>query len=194
MTELNPQTFDIDDWLEDANLPEESADIYKRPDVIGKLTRLKTRIEEERHAARLNPERTAADKAQAKALEGQYEALLRTFSESRMTVYVRALTPDEMAALRNSHEKRTEGWDPTKANRAFGYDILAAAITAVQPEGQERQNVTLTVAKVKQLENKIGTAQLSEILAARQTAQNAVPAVDADFLLRPSGTSEGSPE
>jgi len=190
----SPETFDVDAWLTDAALPEESADIYKRPDVIGKLTRLKARIEEERHAATIDPERTAADKAQAKALEGQYKALLHTFSESRMTVYVRALTPDELAALRTSHEKRTEGWDPTKANRAFGYDILAAAITAVQPEGQDRQDVTFTVAKVKQLENKIGTTQLSVILAARQTAQNAVPAVDADFLHRPSGTSDGSPE
>lgn len=188
---LNPATFDVEAWLTDAALPEESATVYKRADVIGELTDLKRRIEIERDA---NIERVVTQKSAAAALEEQYEALLKTFTGSALTVYVRALSRDEIKHIRQTHDAWAEANQipPLDANVAFGYDLLSASIVAMKPAGAtERQPTVLDPTAVKRLEAAIGSTQLQLILQARQTAQNAVPAVDADFLRRPSGTGTG---
>lgn len=188
MTELKPATFDVEGWLTDAALPEESATVYKRPDVVAELTELKRRIEIESRAKEI--EQTAGSK-RAGMLEKEYEKLLHTFSDSALTVYVRALSPDEMKILRTAHEERTKGMDSNTANAEYGFDLLAAAITAVKPAGGERVKARFTPAKVKAMEEAIGGTQMTTILAARQQAQNGLPVVDADFLLKRSGTEAG---
>lgn len=189
MNDLNPATFDVEAWLTDAALPEESATVYKRPDVVAELTDLKRRIGIENRAA--NVEQSAASKS-GSALEKEYEALLRTFSDSALTVYVRALTRDEMKDMRAAHDKRTpEDMKPADANAEFGYELTAAAIVAVKPAGGQRVPVTFTADKVKALEAAIGASQMQLVLAAKQQAQNGLPQVDADFLRKPSGTETG---
>lgn len=188
MTELNPATFDVEGWLTDAALPEESATIYKRPDVVAELSDLKRRISIEKRAD--DAEQSAASQS-GSALEREYETLLRTFSDSALTVYVRALTRDEMSELRAASEKRTEAMEPKDANQEFGYALTAAAIVAVKPAGGKRAPVTFTAEKVKAMEKAIGSTQMQLILAAKQQAQNGLPNVDADFLRKPSGTEAG---
>lgn len=188
MTDLNPTTFDVEDWLTDAALPEESATVYKRPDVVAELTDLKRRISIESRAN--DVEQSAASKS-SRALEKEYEQLLRTFSDSALTIYVRALSPDELKDLRAAHEERTKGMDPAAANGEYGFDLLATAITHVKPAGGERIPAKFTPAKVKAMEEAIGGTQMKTVLAARQQAQNALPTVDADFLHKPSGTEAG---
>jgi len=188
MTENNPATFDVEDWLTDAALPEESATVYKRPDVIAELTDLKRRIGIESRANEV--EQTAGSK-RADTLEKEYENLLHTFADSALTIYVRALSPDELKALRAAHEERTTGMDSLAANAEYGFDLLAASITHVKPAGGKRLPANLTPAKVKTMEEAIGGTQMTTVLAARQQAQNALPTVDADFLRKPSGTEAG---
>lgn len=185
----DPATFDVEVWLQDAKLPEESATVYKRADVVAELSDLKRRIELEARAA--GAEYTAADPALT-PLEKEYQQLLETFSQSALTVYVRALTEQELRDLRTASEAATEGKTPHEQNEAYGYEILAKSITAVKAAGADRQAVVFTPAKVKALRDAIGTAQMTVILNARLTAQNAVPAVDADFLLKRSGTEPGA--
>jgi hypothetical protein len=188
MTELTPATFDVEGWLTDAALPEESATVYKRPDVVSELSDLKRRISIESRAN--DVEQSAASKS-SRALEKEYGTLLRTFSDSALTVYVRALSPDELKDLRAAHDERTKGMDSKAANAEFGFDLLAAAITHVKPAGGERLPAQFTPAKVKAMEEAIGSTQMTSVLAARQQAQNALPTVDADFLRKPSGTEAG---
>lgn len=190
MTELNPATFDLDAWATDANLPEESADVYKRADVIGELSALQRKIAIRRDAAK--GEKTATGDKELAAMERRHTELVETFTGSKLTVFVRALTSDELAKLRDAHDERTKNWEPKKANAEFGFDLLSAAIIAVQPAGEDRYDVSWDVHMIKRLEKAIGPAQLTEILNARQYAQNAVPTVDADFLLRSSGTEAGA--
>ncbi|UOD80354.1 hypothetical protein [Paenarthrobacter ureafaciens] len=187
-----PETFDVEAWIKDANLPRESATVYKRADVISKLTALKHRIEIAR--ADDNGERTSGGKSELQRLEEEYVNLLKVFSDSAITVHVRALSRQELRDLREAHTKAMEGKDlkPAEENELFGYDLLAAAIVAVEPAGKPEQPASLTTDQVRALEEAIGATQLTSILAARQTAQNALPTVDADFLHRPSGTSDGS--
>ena len=189
-TQVHPATgFSVDDWLQDAALPEESAMVYKRADVLSELSELKRRIELEERVA--DAEQSAGQASTTAALLAEYEALLHTFSASGLTVYVRAITDDERAGLRVAHETRTRGWEPKVANEAFGYDLLSLAITHVKPAGGERTPVSFTVAQIEALEKSIGNPQMQQILKARQVAQNALPAVDADFLRRPSGEGTG---
>ncbi|XAZ30673.1 hypothetical protein AAHB34_16130 [Paenarthrobacter ureafaciens] len=192
MTTAATETFDVEAWIKDANLPRESATVYKRADVVSKLTALKHRIEIAR--AGDNGERTSGGKSELKRLEEEYVNLLKVFSDSAITVHVRALTRQELKDLREAHEKAIEAKEITKqeSDEKFGYDLLAAAIVAVEPAGKPEQPASLTTDQVRALEEAIGATQLTAILAARQTAQNALPTVDADFLHRPSGTSDGS--
>jgi len=187
-TPADPATFNLEDFLQDANLPQESATVYKRADVVAELTELKRRIELE---DRVNADERSSGEAALSPLEQAYEAALQTFSQSALTVYVRALTSDELRDLKASHEERTADLPPAQQNLEFGYDVLAAAIVGVKPAGGERTATTFTVAQVKALKDGIGEVQTQLILAARQQAQNGVPTVDADFLLRRSGMEAG---
>ena len=187
----DPTNFDVEAWLSDAALPEESATVYKRPDVVAELTDLKRRIELETRAT--DAEQSAASKnTRPEALEREYEQLLRTFSDSALTVYLRALTDEELKDLRDEFELGP-GKDLTGGAHSLelGYWGLAKAITAVKPAGGERQPVSMTPAKVKALRDAIGSAQMTQVVLARHTAQNNLPSVDADFLRKPSGTETG---
>jgi len=191
MTEtLNPKDFNLDDWALDANLPEESADVYKRADVVSELSALKRQIETHREAF-AGAEKTAGDVSGIRVLEAKYSELVETFAHSKLTIYVRAITSDEREALRAAHEERTKTWDPQRKNREYGFDLLAASITAVRPLDGDRTDVRWDVHQIKKLEQAIGGSQMSLILAAREVAQNQVPAVDADFLHKPSGSDDG---
>lgn len=182
--------FNVEDWLQDARMPEESADVFKRADVIGELQALQRKIGVQREAA-AGAERTANQASELTTLEARYEELLQTFADSQLTVFVRALSPDEKRALRTAHDERVKALDALAQNNEFGYDLLAASITAVQPFGGARTDVTWTHTQVRALENKLGATQMSLVLQAHQNAQNRLPAVDADFLLKPSGSETG---
>jgi hypothetical protein len=189
MTELNPFTFDVESWLTDAALPEESATVYKRADVVSELSDLKRRIDIETRST--DPEQSSAAKRPA-GLERQYEELLHTFSDSALTVYVRALTDDELTAVREEFEAGP-GKDLTGGAHSLqlGYWGIARSIIAVKPAGGTRQPVTMTPDAVKAMKDAIGSAQMAKIVVARKRAQDGLPQVDADFLRKRSGSETG---
>ena len=192
------QAFNIDDWLLDANLPTQSADVFKAGQLPAEAGALQRAIELER--ATLDQESSAAEKSKLAKLETRYAALLQEWVASKITVYVTAISKDALQALRDKHDADTEGMDPKVANELFGLVLLAAAIIGVAEPGVEYFNedgspalygpVTLRPNQVRALRNKIGHTQMELILAARHTAQNGVPDVDADFLLERSGSSK----
>lgn len=192
MTEnTNPAAeFNIDDWALDAGLPEESADVYKRTDIVSELSLVMRQIDARREAF-AGAEKTAADKSGLRALEKKYDELVKTFTGSMLTIYLRAITSDEREVLRAAHEERCKDMDLALKNREYGFDLLAAAITAVKPLDGERVDVKWDVPAIKKLEKAIGPSQISLILAAREAAQNKLPTVDADFLHKPSGSETG---
>lgn len=186
----DPAEFDVEAWLQDAHLPEESVTVYKRPDVIAELSDLKRRIAQE-DKVRNAEERSASEEALT-PLELEYEGLLKTFSNSGLTVYVRALSDEEVREQRVATEAATKDLPVPDQNLAFGYDLLARSICAMKSAGGERRPVTFTPEKVRTLRKAIGDTQVEMIVKARQMAQNAMPSVDADFLLRRSGVEAGA--
>lgn len=189
--ELHPAAeFDLEDFLSDAAMPEESVEVYKRANVVGKLSTLRRKIELERKAAAVS-EKTAGDVDVLGPLEAEYERLVKIFAESQITVYVRALSSDEKFVARRDSEMRTKESTQIEQNKHYGYSLLAAAVVAVEPFGKPRVNVNWSAAQVKALESKIGPAQMEHILNAYQVAQGNLPTVDADFLHKPSGEGTG---
>lgn len=184
-----PEEFDVEAWLTDAKMPEESAEVYKRADVIAELQVVRRQIETQREAATI--EKTAHGDTVLRNLERRYKDLVETFTGSKLTIYVRAISPDEQRESREATEKRTEGMDPKLQNMEFGYDLLARSIVAVRPADGERTPVEWGIKQVKAMEKSIGAAQMSEVLNARMQAQNGLPRVDADFLPKPSGSDDG---
>lgn len=191
--EQHPATgFDVEAWLQDAHLPEESADVYKRADVIGELSALRRQLELQREAAASTvSERTVGEADPLRELEAKCQALVETFAGSQLTVYARALGPDERRAIREASTAATKEKPQDEQNADFGYRLLAKAIVAVRPFGGERTPVSWTPEQVRKMENTIGGTQMSQVLDAHRIAQNKVPEVDADFLHRPSGADAG---
>lgn len=184
-----PEEFDVEAWLTDAKMPEESAEVFKRADVIAELQVVRRQIETQREAATI--EKTAHGDTVLRNLERRYKELVETFTGSKLTVYVRALSPDEQRESREATEKRTEGMDPKLQNLEFGYDVLARSIIAVMPAGGERTPVQWGIKQIKTMEKAIGAAQMTEVINARMQAQNGLPRVDADFLHKLSGSDDG---
>lgn len=188
--ETNPAAeFDVEAWLTDAKMPEESAEVYKRADVIAELQVVKSQIETQRAAAQT--EKTAHGNTVLRNLERRYAEMVETFCASKLTIYVSALDPDRLEALRAESEERTKGKDKHAQNVDFGYALLSASIVAVRPFEGDRVAVTWSRKHVQDLEKAIGTTQMKQILNARLQAQNGLPRVDADFLLKPSGSEDG---
>lgn len=189
------KTFDVEDWLQDANLPHESVDVYKAGKIPAEAKSIQRQLEVERSLE--NIDRSAADVSRFAELERRYIQILEAWAASKITVYVSAIPPEKMRALREAHDLAHEGKDPAVANEIFGYEVLANAIVGVAETGvaytDEDANpalygpVSWEMRHVRGLANKLGDAQVSQLIRARQTAQNALPTVDADFLRKNSG-------
>ena len=192
--------FDLEAWLFDADLPQQSATVFKAGRLPAEAGALKESIEIER--GRLDQESSAADKSKVSKLETRYAAVLQEWLDSKITVYVTAIPKDKLRRMREAHDKATDGMTPAVANELFGYELLSAAIIGIAEPGKEYVDedgnpvpygaVKLKTNQLRGMEKKIGATQMQLIVAARQTAQNGLPEVDADFLLESSGQNEAT--
>lgn len=194
MTETTtPETFDFADWFADANLPESSADIYLNAGVLSDLAELQRRLDVEQLVAKAEPaEKTVGSKSKKsplKVLEDEYVTLAQRFEDSKITVYVRALTSADRKTIRAAHDEAMKA--ETEGNEGFTFRCLEASIVGLKKAGGERKPATLTLEQVADLYKKIGDAQLGRINDAYLTATNGIPTVDADFLRKLSGPAAG---
>lgn len=189
MPENQPETFDFDEWFADANLPTESADIYTRADVVGDIRDLERRIEVETEIdvdTETVVERALGEKPQTSALDQLIAArarLFKQFEESKITVYVRALTGRERQEIRTAHDEAKEH------DEEFVFRLLSQSIVAMQKHGRDKTDATLSIDQVRDLYRKVGDAQIFALRNAYLQATNAAPEVSADFL-----HSNSSPE
>lgn len=185
------KNFDFDSWFGGAALPEESADVYTRGDLMGRINYLTRRIEEaQRVSAAGVEESSVGEENPVEAHEAELEALLETFAASRVTVYLRALEKPERVKLRKAHDAAQKSG--IEGDEGFVIRSVAASVVGLQAPGQEsRTDVRMSVGQVKELYSKIGEAQMALLFEAQQTATNAAPVVRADFLQKPSGPDAG---
>lgn len=183
--------FNFQDWFGGASLPRESADVYTRGDLVGRINYLTRRIEEAQRVAAAAPEEGAlGEESATEGLLDEYTTLLEEFAASRVTVYVRALELPERRKVRKAHDAAMKS--KTEGDEGFVIRMIAASVVGVQAPGQD--DVTpakFTVPQAKELYTKIGEAQMALLFQAQQQATNAAPRVSADFLPKPSGPESG---
>lgn len=189
MSELTPETFDLGAWLVDAKLPEQSATVYQRADLISELADLERRI---RNEAEVAPGETPAG---GSTLVQQYRKLARQFEASKLTVYVQAITTDrqqEIAeAVGDPLPKDASPKDKQQRMHAIGSAVLAEAIIGMAAGAKPRQSVSLQPGQIAELESRIGSAQMQAINTAWVRACKELPSVDADFLQKFSSPASG---
>lgn len=187
MTTQTPEEFDFNDWFGDANLPEASADIFTQANLLSELSDLERRIKNE--AAVKEAEPTAASKSRLSELENEYVQLAQQFTDSKVTVYVRALPSSDRKNVRAAHDEaqKRDG----ESDAGFVQRIVAASIIGMKKAGEERKPASLSFEQVKDLTEKLGDMQIKAIFDAQATATNGIPRVDADFLRKLSGPADG---
>lgn len=189
---LDPNDFNIDDWITGARAPQESVVIYQRPDVLADITRLQNEIRDAKAAEDLEEitERPLAWVSEVDRLTMEYRKALELFNDSRLVVYVQALTDevrqsvfDEVKALYTTEE--LESVDPEdKVNVDLGQRLLARSVVGVRRnDDTETRPIQFTIESISRFASAIGPAQWSAVVQAYNTAQNRYPAPSADFLL-----------
>lgn len=189
MTDLNPETFDLGAWLTDAKLPEQSATVYQRADLIGELTELERRI---RNEADVAPGESAAG---GSPLVRKYRKFATQFEASKLTVFVSAITDERqqeiVASVGEPLAKDATAKERQGRLHAIGCALLAEAVVGVASGNSPRKPVTLEPEQIKQIEAKIGSTQMQTINDAYMRACKELPSVDADFLLQLSSPASG---
>lgn len=189
MSDLTPETFDLGAWLTDAKLPEQSATVYQRADLIGELADLERRI---RNEAEVAPGEAPAG---GSSLVQAYRKLAAQFEASKLTVYVQAIPDDRQQEIAEGVgdplPKDASQKDKQQRMRAIGYAVLAEAIIGMAAGSTPRRSVHLEPEHIGELEAKIGSAQLHAINTAWVRACKELPSVDADFLQKFSSPASG---
>lgn len=173
----NPNDFDFADWFGDADVPEESCDVFTGTNLVGEINALQRQIEEDDRArdveASLGEEMSPAEEKLA--------GLLEEYLASKRTVFIKGLTQGERTKLRGQHEASKSG------DEDFPRRCLSASIVALRRPGGQRTPTKLTLGAVEKLHAQIGDGQMTKLFQTYQQATSGIPAVDADFLLRRSG-------
>ncbi|WP_066303248.1 hypothetical protein [Arthrobacter luteolus] len=189
MSDLTPETFDLGAWLTDAKLPEQSATVYQRADLIGELADLERRI---RNEAEVAPGETPAG---GSSLVQAYRKVVAQFEASKLTVYVQAIPDDRQQEIAESVgdplPKDASPKDKQQRMHAIGSAVLAEAIIGMSAGTDTRKPVRLAPEQIGELEAKIGSAQMQAINTAWVRACKELPSVDADFLQKFSSPASG---
>lgn len=200
MSELDPKTFDIDAWLQDAHLPEESVRIFKRGDLIAQLTALQEKLKD---LTESDGGSLAGSVQLGKARE-EYEALEAEFKASALDVYVSAVPSSKVRKIQKEYgfpRKNPTGGhkDALEQAREFAlielnYAVMAESVVAISEPDGERVPVEWSIDQIKALEDRIGSGQYQAVVQAKYQAESRVKEPDADFLHKLSGGSKGDSE
>lgn len=185
------KNFDFNSWFGGASLPEESADVYTKGNLVGRINYLTRRIEEEQRVAAAGvDEASVGEENSVEAMTEELTGLLEEFAASRVTVYLRALEKPDRVKIRKAHDAAQKGG--VEGDEGFVIRTVAASVVGLQAPGQEtRTDVRMSVGQVQDLYSKIGEAQMALLFQAQQTATNSAPRVSADFLQKSSGPDAG---
>jgi hypothetical protein len=176
MSELDPKTFDVDEWLTGAKLPEHSVVVYGRADLVAQADELERRIADaERDEEAAIGEYSVGEQRESARLREEYEALADEFAKSARTFRVRAVKPSERDIL----DAKEERGEIRKGERGL-HEI---AVALVEPR--------MTVDQIRKMRETIGDAQVAKIMNALVRATGEQPEVSPAFLPRRSGRDAG---
>lgn len=188
---IDSTTFDINAWLDDAHMPEDSCDVYKRPDLIAEISEVSERLKEEADAEEAAG-KTIAGGAERAKLRARYDQLLTAFGDSRARFYVRAVSPKTLREIdaEVAEAKKKHAWSKEVAELERASRILSAAIVGIRPAEGDRQKAAFTPEQIQRLESAIGSSQIAALNQAWARAQSQNPEVTVDFLSKRSGINK----
>lgn len=167
MTDVTPQDFDLDAWIDGAERPARSVTVYQRAGLIADLDALAERIENEEAEDVDGPSMAGGN------LRARYAELAQKFHDSALTIRLEGRDDAEKRELAQANEGLT--------GTQLGYVVIADAI--VSPK--------ISPAQLEKLANKIGPLQFDRIIERFHEACTELPAVSADFLPKPSTRDDG---
>lgn len=171
----NPQTFDVDAWIDGAERPVRSVTIYQRAGLLADLDALEERIliADAEESADSIDERRLGEQTEADHLRGKYTELAKQFHDSALTIRIEGRDESEREAI----VLPLPGLTPKQR----GAVVLADAI--ISPK--------FTPEQLEKLAAKVGEVQFSRIVTRFHEACEAMPKVSADFLPKPSTPDAG---
>lgn len=169
MTEVSPQDFDLDAWLDGADRPKRGVTVYQKSGLIAELDRLAELIRNADDDEVDGPSMGGG----VGGLRAEYASIAAQFHDSALTIQVQSVSQEEQRELREKN--------PDLDDRALGKLVLSEAF--VSPKASPAQ--------VGKLERILGDAQFSLIVSTWHQACRAVPTVSADFLPKPSIQGDG---
>lgn len=175
MTEVTPQDFDLDAWLEDAERPARSVTVYQKAGLIADLDALAEQIEnaEADESAELIYERSIGESSESQKLRAKYAQLAQQFHDSALVIKIEGRDDAEKRDLATAN--------PGLTGTELGRVVIADAI----------QSPKFTPAQLEKLAKRIGEPQFNQVIARFHEACNEIPAVSADFLPKPSTPDDG---
>lgn len=170
MTDVTPQDFDFDAWLEGAERPERAVTVYQKAGLIADMDLLAERILNAEADEEVDGPSMGGGVA---SLRGEYAKLAQQFHDSGVQFRIRGMDDYEKREIRVANPDVT----PTE----FGYIVFSKAI--ISPR--------VTPEQVKKLEERLGQAQFGFIVSKFDQACREAPEVSADFLPKPSTRGAG---
>ena len=182
--ELDPATFDLNDWISGATTTERAVTVYRNARLIARLDVLKQEIAV---AERIPAGSRSVTDPSPRKLKAEWDAVAKEFADSALIVTVRGLTQERATQIRKESvaaavkASKTALTKEQKASLALR-SILVEAI--VSPKFTDEQQVLAFA-------NAIGDGQYIQVIEAYQTASNLAPTVTAPFSLPSSDEDDG---
>lgn len=191
-SESVPTEFDLDSWLDGAQIVQRSVEIYGRPDLIGRTQELERRIELASSAA--NDEGSLGD-SEVSALDEEYASLAEEIRASKSTWYVSGLSSEKADQIKAAHPTPELPAKPTPQQRAEAEAAvaeqnlhwLAAAVVRIE-DAQGRVKNGVTYQQMVKLRDRLGDLQMTRLIRASMACQYEEPHVPAPFSRARSGT------
>jgi hypothetical protein len=176
MTEVSPQDFDLDAWIDGAERPARSVTVYRRAGLIAELDALAERIENaEADEAGNDPynERGLGEQTEPQRLRAEYAKLAQQFHDSALTLRIEGRDEAEKREIAKAN--------PDLDGSQMAYVVLADAITSPR----------FTPAQFEKMVTRLGEVQYARIIGRFHEACSEIPSVSADFLPRRSTPDDG---
>lgn len=201
--QLDPETFDLDSWLEGVHRPRVVVPLYARGDLMPQIDEIVAELEpliQQRDAGQKTEDVSLADvgsdAARIEELRGQLSELWAQYEASGVDFELTQMASDDVEALINEIEKEipTPPFDASEADRERALElrnelsarlIVIGCVTAVGPHDKPRTSTTLTRDAFAKITQKFGVPEISKLIG-QARALTYESRVDAPFSRRVS--------
>lgn len=189
-----PVEFDLDAWLDGAQLAQRSVVVYGRPDLIGRMDDVARRLEAAERAAE-DDEGSLGESSEVAHLREQAETLVAELEASKSVWYVQGLAPEVGERLVREHPIPDAAAKPTPEQVAareaaivkHNLHWIATAVVKIE-DSQGRVKHGVTYEQMVRLRSRLGDLQIARLKSAAQRATVEEPQVPAPFSRTGSGT------